>query len=78
MKANRIVIAVLLGFASTIHATELLPQTCSQIRARINAVTGLAAVPSFDLLQEIGKHRNATSLQLKSIALLTGTSHLRH
>jgi hypothetical protein len=66
MKANRIVIAVLLGFASAIHAAELLPQTCSQIRARINAVTGLAAVPSFDLLQEIGKHTecNFTSAEV--------------
>jgi hypothetical protein len=66
MKAKRIVIAVLVGFASTTHAAELLPQTCSQIRERIKAVTGLAAVPSIDLLQEIGKHTecNFTSAEV--------------
>jgi hypothetical protein len=56
MKAILIVMAMLGGFASATQAADELPQTCIQIRERIKAVTGLVAVPSIDLIQQIGKH----------------------
>jgi hypothetical protein len=56
MKAILMVMALLGGFASATQAAEELPQPCIQIRERIKAVTGLVAVPSIDLIQQIGKH----------------------
>ena len=56
MKAILTVIALMGGFSSATQAAEELPQTCVQIRERIKAVTGLVAVPSIDLIQQIGKH----------------------
>jgi len=56
MKPILIAIALLGGFASATQAAEELPQTCIQIRERIKAVTGLVAVPSIDLIRQIGKH----------------------
>jgi hypothetical protein len=56
MKAILIAMALLGGVATATQAAEELPQTCIQIRERIKAVTGLDAVPSIDLIQQIGKH----------------------
>jgi len=56
MKKTLLLISLMFGFAFATQAAEELPQTCTQIRERINKVTGLVVVPSIELLQQIGKH----------------------
>lgn len=49
---------VFLGcFATGVQAAEEPSQTCSQIRERIKAVTGLDVSPSMDLLKQIALHQ---------------------
>lgn len=57
MKKMLLLVALLGSFASFAQVADELPQTCLQIRERIKAVNGLVAIPSMNLLQEIGKHQ---------------------
>ena len=49
---------VLLGcFANGVHAANEIPATCIEIRAQIQAVTGLVSKPNMELLEHISIHQ---------------------
>lgn len=57
MKHALSLIVFLVCLASDVQAADEVPQTCSQIRERIKAVTGVDVSPSMDLLKQIALHQ---------------------
>ena len=57
MKHALSLLVFLVCLATDVQAADEVPQTCSQIRERIKAVTGVDVSPSMDLLKQIALHQ---------------------
>ena len=57
MKKLLLSVVLLDCFANVVYAANELPATCIEIRAQIQAVTGLVSKPNMELLEHISIHQ---------------------